>query len=118
MKYEYNGNLLEDDRINLVANEIMQKYNDINQQQAQEAAMLEGKISTLPDNRMKFNRLYNILLVLRNDVMKTKEPYNDLVNLINNHPNDPDINYYYTVAIEIANYLMNKRDFPFLEEFN
>ena len=30
MDFEYNGNLLEDDRINLVANEIVNKYALIN----------------------------------------------------------------------------------------
>ena len=29
MHFEYNGNLLEDDRINLVANEIVNKYSQI-----------------------------------------------------------------------------------------
>lgn len=118
MKYEYNGNLLEEDRIALVTKEIIASYPEIEIEQAKEAAMLEGKISTPPDIKMKFERLYNIILVLRNDVMKIKNPYNDLVQLINSNNNDENINYYYNITLEIANFLMNKRDFPFLEEFN
>lgn len=118
MKYEYNGNLLEEDRIDLVAKEIIDNYPEIKIEQAREAAMLEGRITTTPDTKMKFDRLYNILLVLRNDILKTKNPYNDLVKLVNDNNNDENINYYYNVTLEIANFLMNKRDFPFLEEFN
>ena len=38
MDFEYNGNLLEDDRINLVANEIVNKYSQISFERAKEAA--------------------------------------------------------------------------------
>ena len=46
MMFEYNGNLLEVDRINLVAKEITDKYPQISIEKAKEAAMLEGKISS------------------------------------------------------------------------
>ena len=45
MEYKYNGNLLEEDRIDLVANEIIMKYPEININNAKEIAMLEGRIS-------------------------------------------------------------------------
>ena len=35
MQYEYNGNLLEEDRVLLVAKEIMSKYPELNFLQAQ-----------------------------------------------------------------------------------
>ena len=63
MDYEYNGNLLEEDRINLVANEIINKYSQISLEKAKEAAMLEGKISNTKTVNDELNRLYNIMLV-------------------------------------------------------
>ena len=61
MDFEYNGNLLEDDRINLVANEIVNKYSQISLEKAREAAMLEGKISDYKTINDELNRLYNIM---------------------------------------------------------
>ena len=63
MDFEYNGNLLEDDRINLVANEIVNKYSQISFEKAKEVAMLEGKISNSKTVNDELNRLYNIMLV-------------------------------------------------------
>ena len=57
MHFEYNGNLLEDDRINLVANEIVNKYSQISLEKAKEAAMLEGKISDSKTVNDELNRL-------------------------------------------------------------
>ena len=57
MDFEYNGNLLEDDRINLVANEIVNKYSQISFERAKEAAMLEGKISSPKTVNDELNRL-------------------------------------------------------------
>ena len=57
MHFEYNGNLLEDDRINLVANEIVNKYSQISFERAKEAAMLEGKISSPKTVNDELNRL-------------------------------------------------------------
>ena len=56
MDFEYNGNLLEDDRINLVANEIVNKYSQISLEKAREAAMLEGKISDYKTINDELNR--------------------------------------------------------------
>ena len=67
MKYEYNGNLLEEERIEQVANEIVDKYPQVTKEKAKEAAMLEGRIAddlTIDD---KLNRLYNIMLVNKDD---------------------------------------------------
>ena len=117
MEYEYNGNLLEDDRINLVASEIVNKYPQININKAMDAAMLEGKISSDKTVEMEFNRLYNIILVTNDDKKSVRPTYIDLVNLLKNNEDDERIKYYYTIALEIANFLLGKRDFPFLNEF-
>ena len=40
MKFEYNGNLLEEDRINLVVREIIDKYPQISVEKAKDAAIM------------------------------------------------------------------------------
>ena len=117
MKYEYNGNLLEEDRINLVSKEIMERYPNINISLARQVAMLEGKISTEKTTEMEFNRLYNILLLSNHNPISMKLVYADLISLIENNKQDPKINYYHAVLLEIYNYLQGQRDFPLLEEF-
>ncbi len=117
MKYEYNGNLLEEDRINLVAKEIITKYPQINLKQAKEIAMLEGKISTDCNLDTRFNRLYNIMLVMNNDINLVKIIYSDLINILKNNQNDVKFDYYYNVALEINNFLKKERNFPYLDEF-
>ena len=117
MKYEYNGNLLENDRINLVANEIINKYPHININEAREIAMLEGKISTDKDIEMEFNRLYNIMLIINSNKESIKPVYMDMVNLLDNNKNNEKIDYYCAVLLEIYNFLMSQREFPLLDEF-
>lgn len=117
MEYEYNGNLLEDERINLVANEIINKYRYIDINKAKEAAMLEGKISTSKNVEIQLNRLYNIMLVINNNKQSVGLVYRDFVYLLTDNKNNEKFDYYYTIALEIANFLMNKREFPYLNEF-
>lgn len=117
MKYEYNGNLLEDDRINLVVNEIIKKYHWIPKEKAKEAAMLEGKISEDKNIDIEFNRLYNIMLVINDDKKNLRNVYIDYLNLLNDNKGYEKVGYYYNIAIEISNFLMNKREFPYLDEF-
>lgn len=117
MKYEYNGNLLECDRINLVINEIVNKYPLIDINKAKEVAMLEGKISIDKNVEMQFNRLYNIMLVTQDNKQIVKDVYVDLVELLKNNKNDGKIRYYSLIALNIANFLTNQREFPYLDEF-
>ena len=83
MKYEYNGNLLEEDRVLLVAKEIMSKYPEITFLQAQMTARLEGYISdnVTPDD--KLNRLYNIMLINQNDKKLISKVYQDYIRISN-----------------------------------
>lgn len=114
MKYEYNGHLLEEERITLVANEIVNKYPQINIEQAKEAAMMEGRISTSKNLDIEFNRLYNIMLVINNDKENIAIIYNDMINVLNRYQDSKNINYYYNIVLEINKFLNNERDFPFL----
>lgn len=117
MKYEYNGNLLEGERINEVANDIISKYPQIKMRQAREIAMLEGSISTDYNVEMAFNRLYNIMLVMSDNINMVKKVYLDLVSLLSNNRDDKRIEHYYDVTLEISHFLREEREFPFLEEF-
>ena len=119
MQYEYNGNLLEEDRINLVANEIITAYPEMPINKAKEIAMLEGKITTNCNLEMVFTRLYNIMLIMSNDKSIVKKVYLDLFNIlnVNVNQNDEKIDYYYQVLEEIYNFLNSERTFPSLDEF-
>lgn len=82
MHFEYNGNLLEDDRINLVANEIVNKYSQISFERAKEAAMLEGKIyspKTVNDelNRLLIDELIEDIAVSEDGNIKVIFKYED-----------------------------------------
>ena len=116
MKYEYNGNLLEDERIDLVSKEIISKYPEIDLEHAKEIAMLEGRISTIATLEIIFTRLYNIMLIMSYDKKIVKKVYDDIVDILKENSNDKKFVEYYNVTLEIANYLDNKREFPFLEE--
>ena len=116
MRYEYNGNLLEDKRVDLVSKEIVSKYPEISLDEAREIAMLEGRISTNPNLEIVFTRLYNIMLIMSYNKEFVKKVYNDLINVLKVNSNDEKFVDYYNVSLEIANYLDNKREFPFLEE--
>ena len=117
MKYEYNGNLKEEDRINLVANEIITVYPEIPIDKAKEIAMLEGRISIDCNLEMVFTRLYNIMLIMSNDKSIVKRVYMDLFNILNANQNDEKIYYYYQILEEIHNFLNSERNFPLLDEF-
>ena len=117
MYYEYNGNLLENDRIDLVSQEIVHKYPQISIEQAKKAAMLEGKISNGKNFDIQFNRLYNIMLIVSDDINNVRVVYDDLINLLENVNNNEKIGYYYDIAREILNYLKGEREFPYLDEF-
>ena len=116
MNFEYNGNLSEDDRLKLVASEIITKYPEISPKKAIESAMLEGKISkdkTIDDELL---RLYNIMLVNSNDKKIVTTIYNDFINLIKNNLIEEG-NKFYHVAESINEYLNNISDFTVLSDF-
>lgn len=58
MNYQYNGHLSEEERIELIATEIVKQYPEINDREAQKIAALEGSISTPCNFDMIFIRLY------------------------------------------------------------
>lgn len=117
MMFEYNGNLLEDERINLVANEIINMYPQISVEKAKEAATLEGKISNSKTINDELNRLYNIMLVNCDSKYIVSLVYKDFLNLLNNIDDEEDTNVYINLANGINDYLHNYNDFPFLSDY-
>lgn len=117
MDFEYNGNLLEEDRINLVAKEIVNKYPQISLDKAKEAAMLEGRISTNKTVNDELNRLYNIMLVNSNNKEIVSMVYGDFVNLFDNNDLDKNNDIYLNLVDGINSYLQNYTEFPFLSDF-
>ncbi len=115
MIFEYNGNLLEEDRINLVVKEITSKYPQISIEKAKEAAMLEGKISSNKTVDDELNRLYNIMLVNSENKNIVTLIYKDFLKLLKEN-NVEDNNYIY-LAEGINNYLQNYAEFPFLNDY-
>lgn len=115
MIFKYNGNLLEEDRINLVVKEITSKYPKISIEKAKEAAMLEGKISSNKTVDDELNRLYNIMLVNSENKNIVTLIYKDFLKLLKEN-NVEDNNYIY-LAEGINNYLQNYAEFPFLSDY-
>lgn len=117
MDYEYNGNLLEEDRINLVANEIINKYSQISLEKAKEAAMLEGKISNTKTVNDELNRLYNIMLVNSDNKEIVSIVYKDYLEVLKNNYIEDNKNNYINLVYEINFYLQNYTEFPLLSDY-
>lgn len=115
MEFEYNGNLLEEDRIDLVSKEIVSKYPRISIKKAKESAMLEGKISTKKNMLDELNRLYNIMLT--NSESKTIVPlvYKDFLKAIND--NNAQSTIYYSMIEQINDYIMGYSEFPIISDY-
>ena len=117
MDFEYNGNLLEDDRINLVANEIVNKYSQISFERAKEATMLEGKISSPKTVNDELNRLYNIMLVNSDNKEMVTIVYKDFLEVLKNSNIEEDRENYINLVDGINAYLQNNDEFPFLSDY-
>lgn len=117
MDFEYNGNLLEDDRINLVANEIVNKYSQISLEKAREAAMLEGEISDYKTINDELNRLYNIMLVNSDNKEIVIIVYKDYLEVLKNSNIEEGRNNYINLVDGINAYLQNYAEFPLLSDY-
>lgn len=116
MKFEYNGNLLEDERISLVAKEILDTYPQISIKKAEEAAMLEGRISSKITPCDVFNRLYNIMLVNSDNKNIVLLVYKDFLHLLKENRTE-ETNYFVSIADGINSFLQNYTQFPLLSDY-
>lgn len=91
MRYEYNGNLEIEDRIDEVCSDIRSEYKDIPLEKLKKIAVLESPITYPVNLKIKFKRLYNILLVINNNVNLSStydKVLKDLVSIYNNMSKD------------------------------
>ena len=91
MKYKYNGNLEIEDRINDVCDDIKNEYKDISIDKLKKIAVLENPIIDPVNSKIKFKRLYNILLIINNDINLSNtydKVLKDLINIYNSIPKD------------------------------
>ena len=117
MEFEYKGNLLEEERVNLVANEITKKYSDISIEKAREAARLEGRISEEKTNEDELCRIYNIMLVNRDDKKLVIEVFRDFYNVVKDCYKKGIESNYLKVYEDIFEYLRGNLDFPFISDY-
>lgn len=79
MNYDYNANLLFEDRVALITNEIIKAYPEIDKDIAMKIAAIEEPISTDNIIDCKYKRLYNILRFnINNEKIKNKVIYDML----------------------------------------
>ena len=116
MKFEYNGNLLEEDRINLVAKEILDKYPQISTEKAIDAALLEGRISSAKTLDVELNRLYNIMLVNYDNKNIVTLVYRDFLKILDDEYIEDD-NIYAHLVDGINDYIHLNAEFPFLSDY-
>lgn len=116
MDYKYNGNMLENDRIELVASEIIKKYPQIGIEKARNIAMLEGRISKKKNTEMQFDRLYNIMLMMQNDKNIVKLVCSDLVDILKDSEENGNLKFYFDVVFQILRFLSGEMVFPCLYE--
>ena len=117
MKFEYNGNLLEEERINLVANEIIEKYPQVSMEKAKEAAMMEGRISDKKTIQDELLRLYNIMLVSSDNKDFVSFIYKDYLSILKEDCFSDENQIYMNLGDAIYNYIIGDNEFPFLSDF-
>jgi hypothetical protein len=115
MKFEYNGHLPEEKRINQVAMEITSKYPDISMQTAKEIAMFEGRISTPKTANMELRRLYYIMLVNQTNKKSNIIVFRDYLNVLKNNYDASIKDKYFDIIDKIKNYFDNNASFPFID---
>ena len=119
MKYEYNGHLTVEERIDQVSKEITEYYPQVTLEKAKEAAIIEDRISSEVTLINKLNRLYNIMLVHRDNKKIVMEIFKDYLKLISNNNTDygEELDKYVDLIDGINTYLYNNADFPFINHF-
>lgn len=119
MKYEYNGHMTFEERVISVARDIMKKYPSIKKEDAISVARVESPIIDVKNEKLEFNRLYEILYIIdkKSELYKTvlddlKEVYSRLLK-----NNQCDHSLEDRLMNQILNYENKKRvDFPSIPE--
>ena len=115
MKFEYNGNLDYNDRVKLVANEIINEYPQIGIEEARLSAILEDVITTNPTNEIKFKRLYNILFATQYNKSIFNHVLMDMKQIYDLGDNSKLMD---SIMNEVVEYVLGQRvNFPIISEF-
>ena len=110
MKYEYNGHLLFEERLENVAKDILLEYPTIPFRIAKYIAAMEIPITTEVTDEMKFRRTYNILYVCRNKKELKVKLFNKLIHTYQKiYGRYPDIDH---LMEKMMNYMINGGLFP------
>lgn len=108
MKYEYNGHLTLEERIDLISKEITHKYPKINIETAKIIATIESPITTKPNILNHFMRLYNILFIIQKNKLLFSDISKDLINTYQYYTQHNKNEKIDTIMLETFNYLTNK----------
>ena len=110
MNYEYNGNLLYEDRLENVAKDIRLEYPTIPLHIAKYIAAMEIPITTEVTDEMRFRRTYNILYVCRNKKELKVKLFNQLIHTYQKiYGQYQDIDH---LMDKLMYYMINGGDFP------
>lgn len=108
MIFQYNGNLDFNERVEMVTNEIITMYPNIEKSKAKLASIMEEPINSHLTYRNIYNRYYNIILANIGDFEFQKNVYFDMVEILGNI--DDDIIKY--KLEDFYNYFFNNGNFP------
>ena len=111
MNFEYNGNLTYEDRIEQVSKEIKNIYPDISN--VDYIAALEPPITTKFDVDMLFRRLYNIILVNKEDYKIVNNVIHDMIVVLKTIKKDNE--KYKNLIVSLIDYVNTSKNFPSFE---
>ncbi len=119
MRFEYNGNLEESQRVLQVAKEIIDFYPEITFETAKLIASLEEPITTNVNIIMYFKRLYNILFIVQQNNKLFNKICNEIIKIYNLYlKSEEKDNIIDLMMNELIKYVNKERiDFPVISEF-
>ena len=110
MKFEYNANLVFDERVQMVVNEIKNSYPNITDEDAYAVAVLDSPIDDKSTNDDKFFRYYLIMRILGKNNSEFMNVFKDMYELFNRGLKSQKNK---RAIIEIVNYVIGDRNsFP------
>lgn len=111
MKYEYNGHLTLEERINNISQEIIKTYPEIDTKTAETIATIEHPITTEPSYLNHFARLYNILFIVQKNKVLFNNIFKDLIKTYQKYIQNNKNEKIDTIMLEIFAYVNNKTQY-------
>ena len=110
MEYNYNGNMLFEDRLDDVSSEITNAYPEVSQEKALFVASLEDPITTYPNINIMTKRLYNLMLVNYDNKLLQSKIFYDMIKIYKNSSSLSNENI--NLFLSLANFFNNNGEFP------